>query len=670
MSAHVVLIPVLCLLVLFLPGLVIGRAAGLRVSVALPVAPLLTYGVTTATATVASYVRFPWNPLTLVLVTVAVTLMIAGARSLRARRLPPWRSLVRRPRVPSWQTCLVTGGVLAGGVLSAGVLLAGFGRLDAPNQDYDNIFHANAVRLISDSGDIAPAAMRRIGDWESNSFYYPNTFHALAALVRDLTGASVFEVLNSEAMIVCLVAGLGLVALLVRLRAPLAVVVCTPVLLAGFASFPYDVLWRGPLLPYAAGVAVIPAFVLLLDVALTSRRPIVVVLAGVGAAGLLGLHPSAALSAALFAGCCLVRRWWISARTLGADLLILVSLSAVTLLLAFPALIGAVTTGADGPQVNWLAVESPGQAAGDLFLLNHDAPGPQYWLAGLLVVGLIAVHRAQYLWGWLGGAALSFALFVLAAASDGPLAEFLTRPWWNDRWRFAALAVLGFAPLAAHGLLTLAQFAQRALTRWPSDALRGRLSGRTVTGALVAVGLALVAVLSGGLYASSNTTRMSSSYQHQRTLDSAEITSMQWLRRHSSGGTIMNEANDGSAYLLAVAGLHPLFGRVVEPASIPAMGRTQQLLLEHFNCLDSDPAVRRAIERLQIRYVFLGSGHVRDYLRRLPGLLGLNTSPSLRVIHSVPGVSIYQVALTPASTAPIAACTEARTGGAPSQSTG
>src|SRR6185312_6052568 len=146
-------------------------------------------------------------------------------------------------------------------------------------------------------GDIAPAALREINNWESSTFYYPNTFHALAALVRDLTGASVFEVLNTQMLIVCLVAGLGLAALLHRLGAPLAVVSVTPVLLAGFASFPYDILWRGPLLPYAAGVAVIPACLLLLDVLLARPTPVLVLLFGLGAAGLLGLHPSDALSA-------------------------------------------------------------------------------------------------------------------------------------------------------------------------------------------------------------------------------------------------------------------------------------------------------------------------------------------------------------------------------------
>jgi hypothetical protein len=654
---HVLLLSGVSLAVLFLPGLVLAVLAGLRWWVALAVAPLITYGLVTATATVATHVDLTWNPLALVVVTALAALVVVAVRLVPGRGRP-WRERLRlqRPRRPGWRPWLVATGVLGGGLLSAGVVLAGMGILGTPNQDYDYIFHANAVRLISDTGDVAPAALREINNWESSTFYYPNTFHALVALVRDLTGASVFEVLNTQMLIVCLVAGLGLAALLHRLGAPLAVVAVTPVLLAGFASFPYDILWRGPLLPYAAGVAVIPACLLLLDVLLGRPSPVLVLLFGLGAAGLLGLHPSDALSAALFGLVYLGVRWWRSVRTAPRDLAAVGAAGVVALIAALPAVGGAITTGSLGPEVDWPAVETAGQAAGDVVFLDHGASFPQVWLAGLVVVGLLAVHRARYMWSWLGGAAVCALGFVMSAASDVPIVETLTRPWWNDRWRFIALAVLGLAPLAAHGLLTLALFARRTLRRWTGGRVPV-LRSSVATGALVAAGLAVVVALSGGLYADNNSARMASAFDNQNTLSRTEVAAMQWLARHSDGGTIMNDSNDGSAYLSAVAGLHPLFGHVVEPGSISAMGPTQQLLLEHFNCLDGDPAVRDAIERLDIRYVFLGSGYVRPWFHRLAGLEGIASSASLRLVHSAPGVQIYAVDLTAQPTAPVAACT-------------
>jgi hypothetical protein len=649
-------VPLAGLLVLLIPGLVVCLVAGLRLGTSLAVAPLVTYGMTTATATLADHVDFPWEPPTLVVATVLTGLLVAGLRLVVGRGLP-WRDRLRieRPERPGRRDLLVAGGVLGGGVLSAGVFASGFGRLGAVNQDWDYVFHASAVRMIADSGDIAPQAMGRINDWEAASYYYPNTFHAVAAVVRDLTGATVFETLNSQAMIVCMVAGLGLAGLLHRFGAPLAVTALTPVLLAGFASFPYDVLWRGPLLPYAAGVAVIPALILLLDLTLEQRRPAVTLLFGLGTAGLLGVHPSTALSGALFVGVYLLVRWVRSFRTLPKDVVVLAGGGVAGLVLAAPGVLGAVSTNSQGAVVDWPAVMSTGQAVGDLVLLNHAAAAPQYWLAAPLIVGLLTLSRARYMWAWLGGAAVTLALFVMAASSDGPLVASLTRPWWNDRWRFAALVVLGLAPLAAHGLFTVAEGVQKALHRLLESRGR-RLPARRLTWALVAAGLLVVVTMSGGLYAGRNSERVAANYRPGPMLNATEIAAMHWLERHSDGGTIMNDANDGSAYLSAEAGLDPLFEHIVEPRLVPRFGPTQQLLLKHFNCLDSDPDVRAAIEDLDIRYVFLGTGFIRPEFTRLPGLTGVGRSPSLELIHEVRGVEIYEVDVSGAPTEPVPAC--------------
>ncbi len=665
MTLHDVLVPLAGLLVLTVPGLVVAALAGLRPGTSVAVAPLLTYGLVTTTATVASYVPLPWEPWTLVLVTVVAGAVVLGLRAVTRRDLPLRRRVqLVRPSRPGWRDWLVVGGVVAGGVWAAAVFRTGFGRLDALNQDWDYVYHANALRLIADSGDIAPSAMARINDWETASFYYPNTYHALGAVVRDLTGGSVFEVLNSFTMLACLVAGMGLAGLLHRFGAPLAATALTPVLLAGFASFPYDVLWRGPLLPYAVGVACIPAFVLLLDVVLADRRPTTVLLVGFGGAALLGLHPSTALSAALFVVVYLVARWWTTPSALRGDLVALVAGGAAALALAVPAVLGAVATNERAVDIDWPAVMSPGQAVGDLLLLNHAAPAPQYWLAALVVVGLLTVTRARWVWAWAGGAAIGFVLFVAAAASDSALVADLTRPWWNDRWRFAALAVLGMAPLAAHGLVVLAGGAHHVLQRIAG----GRVPLPRLTAAgLVAAALLVVVVLSNGLYASSNSARVSVNHQTERTLNQAEIAAMEWLADRSTGGTVMNDPNDGSAYLLAEAGLRPLFGHVVNPAFVSReMGPTQQLLLDRFNCLDSDPEVRQAVEDLDIRYVFLGTGYIRPEFTRMSGLEGLGFSPSLDLVHVGPGIRVFEVDLTDAPTARSSLCTlpaEENTGG-------
>ena len=332
------------------------------------------------------------------------------------------------------------------------------------NQDWDYVFHASAVRMIADSGDIAPQAMGRINDWEAASYYYPNTFHAVAAVVRDLTGATVFETLNSQAMIVCMVAGLGLAGLLHRLGAP------------GRHRPHAGAPRRVRQLPVRRAVAGPPCC--LMRPAWPSSRPSSCCWTSPSnSAGrpwrccsvsapraCWASTPSTALSGALFVGIYLLVRWVRSFRTLPKDAVVLAGGGVAGLILAAPGVLGAVSTNSQGAVVDWPAVMSTGQAVGDLVLLNHAAAAPQYWLAAPLIVGLLTLSRARYMWAWLGGAAVTLALFVMAASSDGPLVASLTRPWWNDRWRFAALVVLGLAPLAAHGLFTVAEACRRHCT--------------------------------------------------------------------------------------------------------------------------------------------------------------------------------------------------------------
>ena len=187
--------------------------------------------------------------------------------------------------------------------------------------------------------------------------------------MRNLTGAAVFDVLDAQTLMIAGVAGLGLAVLLRSLGAPAIVSAATPVLLAGFTSFPYDLIWRGPVLPYAFGIALIPAFFVLLVETLGTRRPGAGVAAGLAAASLLGVQSAAALSAALVVLPLLVQRW--AARTRhGRDVLGLAVAGVSALVVAFPYVTGALSMSGNGTLIDWPAVESAGQSVGDLLLLN------------------------------------------------------------------------------------------------------------------------------------------------------------------------------------------------------------------------------------------------------------------------------------------------------------
>jgi len=91
--------------------------------------------------------------------------------------------------------------------------------------------------------------------------------------VGALTGASIPSLLGAQTLLFGGLTGLGLAALIRASGGRVAVAAVVPLLLASFSGFPIDVLWRGPLLPFAAGVALIPAFLLLFSDSLHDGRP-------------------------------------------------------------------------------------------------------------------------------------------------------------------------------------------------------------------------------------------------------------------------------------------------------------------------------------------------------------------------------------------------------------
>jgi hypothetical protein len=638
------------LLTTFLPGALATAAAGLRVPVAIATAPLVTYGLVSVTSSLAVFVDLPWGPWLLLAEALLLAVVVGLLRHRGERPRGDWRHRTAEARPRGWRDLrhprradiALAAGVAGGSLYAAVVLLRGFGGIDAVNQDWDNTLHANATRFISDSGTIDPYALRVINDWDSPGSFYPNAFHALAAVVRDLTGATVPAVLNCATIMIVVITAAGLAVLLREIGAPTVVTATAPVLLAGFTSFPYDVVWRGPLLPYATGLALIPAFLLLVRETLARpglRRSL---LAGLGGAALLGLQASTALSGAVFAVVFLVATWIRRRRLALGGLLSLAAAGGVSLVAAGTTVLGTLHTTGNGAatEVDWPAVQTPGQAIGDLLFLNHSMPSPQWTFAVLIVVGLSALRSARYMWWWLVCAGLGAWFFVLASSYDSGLAEAVTLPWWNDRFRFIALAVLGLAPLAAHGLWRISLTVQGVLARAKHESLR-RLAQPALAAGLV---LTAVVVASGALYQDRNHDLVADMYQEDDYLNAAETAAFAWLAEHvRNGETVMNDPGDGSSYMYALDGVRPVFGHQVTKEGYEDRGPMQRALFERFQCLDSDPVVRQAIADLRVRYVILGSGFLRDTFSRIPGLQKVWSAHQLQLVYHQNGISIYEV---------------------------
>ncbi len=179
---------IVALLLLVVPGAIVGRTAQLTWPVAVAVGPALTYGVVALAILPMGAIGVPWNGWTAL---VVLLLVVAVVASLQA-------AFVRRRDVAADGSPISTGPalVVAAGVV-LGALLIGFSAIrgmphwQSIPSTWDAVWHANTVRFILDTGQASPTHMGELRNVETHdALYYPSTFHALAALQSQITGAA------------------------------------------------------------------------------------------------------------------------------------------------------------------------------------------------------------------------------------------------------------------------------------------------------------------------------------------------------------------------------------------------------------------------------------------------------------------------------------------------
>lgn len=649
---------------LLVPGAAIGAAGGIRGWQLAGVAVPLTYGAVAVTGPLTAGLHVTWSFWALLLAIVLFS-ALAGGLNLLFRRFR-W-SRPADAETPTawarWQHLAVLASTLLGALIGGTAVLKGVGHLGSIPQDWDAIFHGNAVRYIADTGNASPSALAALYRYQNPAgFFYPNSYHALAAIAYELThpvvGTDVPSVLDAQMVLLPGVTALGLVALVRTWLPRPALAIVVPLVGVAFTSFPYDVLWRGPLLPYGMGVALLPGLLLLFRHLFTGNAVSGLLMVAVGCVGMVGLHPSTAFTALPFIVALLVARAAGRPRRLLRDLPLLVTSGVLALVLGLPFVLGSLNSADSVPVFDWPASGSAGTALGDMILLEHESPHPQLWLTALVIIGLAGLRRLRGIRWFLVGAVPIGWLYVLAASDDDHWVKEITRPWWNDKWRFIAVVVLAFAVLAANGVVMASDALGGWLTggrwwRW-TDAVRDRLlpwlrrwPARRVGAASLVVVLAVFLVVSRGFYVGANAQRISVQYGDGPTVSTGKRAAMDVLARLvKPGDRVMNDRGDGSAWMYALDDVHPFLGHAISNGpEMSALSPDQQLLLHDFNQLDTNPQVRAAAKRLDLRWVFVGRGFVRPYYSRYEGLRDLDAVHSLSLVYNSPDAAIYRINL-------------------------
>ena len=640
----------IALFLLIAPGATIARISQLSWPIAVAVGPALTYGAVALAIIPFGAVGIPWNGWT-ALATLVVVCLVVTVLQLFLRRYRDAEAEARR--IGRWPSVTVAAGVLLGSLLIMWAAYRGLGaHWQTIPSTWDAVWHANEVRFILDTGQASSTHMGELRNVETHqTLYYPSVFHALTAVFCQLTGAAPTTgyTLSSVAASVWLFPT-SAAMLTWRLLRPhwcewrtAAAAATAAVLSVSFTALPYVEFGVAAMPNLAAYGVAVPTFVLIASTLRHRDRIPIAVLAFVG---LMSVHLTGGFIVVLF-----VVAWWLldvlwhPVRGRLADAVTLAGVTTATGLILLPQFISVRQQEDIIAGHSFLTYLSKKRGLFDAVFQHsrhlNDFPY-QYGLIALAILGGIIFAYKRIWWPlavWLllvvvevdAGTPLGGALGAVA----GAFGEF----FYKDPRRIAAAVTLLLMPMAGVALFLIVtvvvagakRFADRRLKPLPAP----------VWTAATAVLLVATTVFSARHYFYRHLVLFGDKYDSV-IIDQRDLMAMAYLATlpdaHTT--TIGNANTDGTAWMYAVADLHPLWTHYDYPQQM-GPGPNRYIFWTGARKGDSDPRVVEAIKALNIRYIYTSSPTVRGFA--VPdGLVSLDKSKSWALIYDNGGARIYE----------------------------
>ncbi|MFV8308827.1 DUF6541 family protein [Mycobacteroides chelonae] len=635
------------LLLLFIPGWLIGRAFGLPTHSAAVTAPALTYGLVGLCIVTFGSIGIPWN-------SVSAGFALLGAivvAQLLWRWLRPNEHAEQFPSQSRAAVIAVAFGIAIGSGLIFYAFVRGLTNWQSVPSTWDSMWHGNTIRYILDTGQASSTRMGDLRNVETHAtLYYPSAFHGLAAVLSQLTGAAPTTSYTLYAVAGSLLFPLSAAALawqMLRGRASrtfqAGCAATAAALSASFTALPYVEFYVAAVPNLVSFALVGPAVIAVTSVVADRSRIPVAVLAFVGIAS---VHTSGAIVAVVF-----VAAWWLLAplsryrgkerkprRRVGNGFLPLAIAGVVSLVLLYPQLRTLLQLSEIIAGHQFTTPWGKKRALLDALtqhtrhLADYPVQSALLWLALLGAVVLIVKRVYWPLAVWL-------LLIVAIVHSSTPFGGFIGRAvalfsdaFYSDPRRLSAIVCLLLAPAAGIGVFTLAY---AVLTR-----LRGE---RTRQWALVATAITLAAVcaFSARHYFLPHKYLVGAKYDRVM-VGPKKLDAFAYLATlPGAKDTTIGDGNvDGSGWMYAVAGLHPLWTHYDFPQQ-QGPGYHRYIFWAYADDADTDRRVTDAVHALNIRYVMTSTPVVQGF--KVPdGLRSLDISRSWRKLYDNGAAQIYE----------------------------
>lgn len=676
-------------LVIFVPGLVaavasvmsgperkadrLSRPGPAFVVVALAAAPAVTFGGASLLTGLFddrgvrwNGTSFTWGFIGLTVVSVLLSgllWIIAGTVNSRLRgradagdpgSFPDGAVAVRRRwRIPVGTATVLGVGAVA--VLSAGSIMRAVGGLDSTVPTFDALFHSTAMRWIAENGQACATCLAEVNEPENPNPYYPSAYHAVGAIGVLLTGWQLPGAYVALIVLTAPVFVLGSVAMASEFGARNVALFVAAIVAVILPFFPTELVSYGQLAPFGMAVAALPGVIAAVAAALRRPSPGAVPVVALGILGIVSLHPSVGIiviAVALLQGLGAVagnaiawcrRRRGVDVERPGSVIWVVLAAAvagALTLTTVQTGIAGDLST------FSWPAVDTIEGSVNVLAFLAGSPDAVRILVLILAAVGLVGIIM------WRSGfrralptvlvGAVAIWLAILCRGSDSQWTQELTYLWWNDWRRLAAIGVIAWVAAAAVGA--------QASMRLVAAVVKNR-AGRTQW--IVPMLLAVVLVVWSTTVAV--TTEASRSevasigwVEDDRLVTDAELEAYAWLADHYRGGTVLNDASDGSPWLYSLYGIPVVFNVPLGRNAEVKHGAERVLLNQFAHDAGVPGAVYRedaetAIEDLDVRWVMYGPTRVFHRDATAGGFLKLDESPAFRLVYENDGVMIYQV---------------------------
>lgn len=611
---------------------------GLRGLWAVAAAPAFAITVIGGASVLAGWFGWAWSVIPCLALTVVIGVVIG-----LIRRRAELRQTSRPYFSPWWTLAAVLGAATVIAVQTTAVI----GESSAISQTFDNVFHLNAIRYILDTSAASPLELGQMTSPNGGVPFYPSAWHATAAIVAQLSGASIPVVVNAQTVVIAaLVWPVGAMVLARTLAgSTAAVTVSAAIISASVPMFPLLPMDYGVLYPFQLALATVPVAVAATASALGIGAGARDIAPGWWALVVLGAIPGVALAhpggfvAWLAFSVPIVMvfavRVWRARRTA------LVRTGVVVGTLAYLG-VGLILLKILRPPLPtrlWPTALTPSAAALETLQVSMFYGAIALPLALAVVAGIVWAVRERTdaaivsVALWLVGAVL---FIVVIASPFGTLRDALTGSWYNNWPRLAAVFGIALVPVAALGLARTVE----ALGLWwtrRSPAARGpRLVAAVLAAALGFVLFPLPAMPNAVAQAHGRFV-----LDDDAALVSAdEMALLQRIPEHVPvGSVIAGNPYTGTALAYAIGGRQVLMPHILVDVSDDAA-----TVNEHLADAVAMPAVCDAVDALDVGFVLdFGDREVHNGSHRLEGLEELEDSGAVRLVDSEGDARLYEV---------------------------